>query len=96
MVFRQRREACLKLSVAFDIDANGVLNVKAKDKATISEQSIRIEGSSGSSEDEKKKRMTAGAENSPAKMLKSGRISQSGRNIGLFHRKMIKDNDAKI
>ena len=42
-----------QIEVAFDIDANGILNVKAKDKATNKEQSIRIEGSSGLSEDER-------------------------------------------
>jgi molecular chaperone DnaK len=38
--------------VGFDIDANGILNVSAKDKATGKEQSIRIEASSGLSKDE--------------------------------------------
>ncbi len=38
--------------VTFDVDANGILNVKAKDKATGKEQSIRIEASSGLSKDE--------------------------------------------
>ena len=41
-----------QIEVSFDIDANGILNVKAKDKATHKEQSIRIEGSSGLSKDE--------------------------------------------
>lgn len=41
-----------QIEVSFDIDANGILNVKAKDKATGKEQSIRIEGSSGLSKDE--------------------------------------------
>jgi molecular chaperone DnaK len=50
-----------QIEVSFDIDANGILNVKAKDKATGKEQSIKIEGSSGLSEDEKK-RMTMEAE----------------------------------
>jgi len=36
-----------QIEVAFDIDANGILNVSAKDKATNKEQSIRIEASSG-------------------------------------------------
>jgi molecular chaperone DnaK len=39
-----------QVEVAFDVDANGILTVKAKDKATNKEQSIRIEGSSGLSE----------------------------------------------
>ena len=41
-----------QVEVAFDIDANGVLSVKAKDKATGKEQSVRIEGSSGLSKEE--------------------------------------------
>ena len=39
-----------QVEVTFDIDANGILTVKAKDKTTSKEQSIRIEGSSGLSE----------------------------------------------
>ncbi len=50
-----------QIEVTFDIDANGILNVKAKDKTTGKEQSIRIEGSSGIT-DEEKKRMVADAE----------------------------------
>jgi len=41
-----------QVEVTFDIDANGILNVKAKDKGTNKEQSIRIEASSGLSKDE--------------------------------------------
>lgn len=41
-----------QIEVIFDIDVNGILNVKAKDKATNKEQSIRIEASSGLSSDE--------------------------------------------
>ena len=41
-----------QVEVSFDIDANGILNVKAKDKATGKEQSISIQGSTGLSEDE--------------------------------------------
>merc|ERR1711939_450822 len=41
-----------QIEVAFDIDANGILNVSAKDKATSKEQSIRIEASSGLSDEE--------------------------------------------
>ncbi len=39
-----------QIEVSFDIDANGILTVKAKDRATSKEQSIRIEGSSGLSD----------------------------------------------
>lgn len=41
-----------QVEVTFDIDANGILNVKAKDKTTNKEQSIRIEASSGLSKDD--------------------------------------------
>ena len=41
-----------QIEVTFDIDANGILNVKAKDKATRKEQSISIKGSTGLSDEE--------------------------------------------
>jgi len=41
-----------QIEVSFDLDANGILSVKAKDKSTNKEQSIRIEGSSGMSDEE--------------------------------------------
>lgn len=44
-----------QIEVTFDIDANGILNVKAKDKGTGKEQSIRIEASSGLSDAEIKR-----------------------------------------
>jgi len=44
-----------QIEVTFDIDANGILNVKAKDKATSKEQSIRIEASSGLAKEEVEK-----------------------------------------
>jgi molecular chaperone DnaK len=50
-----------QIEVTFDIDANGILNVKAQDKATGKEQSIKITGSTGLSKDEVEK-MTKEAE----------------------------------
>src|SRR5262245_61342172 len=44
-----------QIEVTFDIDANGIVHVMAKDKATGREQSVRIQASSGLSEDEIKK-----------------------------------------
>ncbi len=41
-----------QVEVSFDVDANGILNVKAKDKSTGKEQTIRIEASSGLSKDD--------------------------------------------
>ncbi len=46
------RRGIPQIEVAFDMDADGILNVSAKDKATGKEQSIRIEASSGLSESE--------------------------------------------
>ena len=46
------RRGVPQIEVTFDIDANGILNVSAKDKATGKEQKIRIEASSGLSEEE--------------------------------------------
>ena len=46
------RRGVPQIEVTFDIDANGILNVSAKDKATGKEQKIRIEASSGLSQDE--------------------------------------------
>ena len=41
-----------QIEVSFDLDANGILNVSAKDKATGKEQSIEIKASSGLSDEE--------------------------------------------
>ena len=46
------RRGIPQIEVTFEVDANGIMNVSAKDKATGKEQSIRIEGSSGLSEEE--------------------------------------------
>ena len=47
-----------QIEVSFDIDANGILNVSAKDKATDKEQSITIQASGGLSEEEIEKMVT--------------------------------------
>jgi len=52
-----------QIEVTFDIDANGILHVLAKDKATNKEQSIRITSSSGLSKDEVEKMKNAAKEN---------------------------------
>ncbi len=52
-----------QIEVTFDIDSNGILNVSAKDKATGKEQSIRIEASSGLSEEEIEKMKREAEEN---------------------------------
>lgn len=53
-----------QIEVTFDIDANGILNVSAKDKATNKEQSIRIEASSGLTKEEIEKMMNDAKEHS--------------------------------
>lgn len=87
-----------QIEVTFDIDANGILNVKAKDKATNKEQSIRIEGSSGLSEEEKK-RMTADAEKFAAEDAKKKELAETrnmAETLAYTTEKMVKDNEAKI
>ena len=65
-----------QIEVTFDIDANGILNVTAKDKATGKEQKIRIEASSGLS-DAEIKRMKAEAEaNAEADKKEADRIAK--------------------
>ena len=65
-----------QIEVTFDIDANGILTVSSKDKGTGKEQSIRIEASSGLS-DEEIKRMKAEAEaNAEADKKKKERIDK--------------------
>lgn len=55
-----------QIEVTFDIDANGIMNISAKDKATGKEQSIRIEASSGLSDDEIAKMKREAEENAEA------------------------------
>ena len=53
-----------QIEVTFDIDANGILHVKAKDKGTGKEHSIRIEGSGGLSKEEKERMVREAQEHS--------------------------------
>ncbi|NME67032.1 molecular chaperone DnaK [Flammeovirga aprica] len=55
-----------QIEVTFDIDANGIVNVSAKDKATGKEQSIKIEASSGLTEEEIQKMKDEAAANADA------------------------------
>ena len=87
-----------QIEVTFDIDANGILNVSAKDKATNKEQSIRIEASSGLSEEEIK-RMKAEAEaNAEAdKKLKEEADKINGADAMIFQvEKALKENGDKL
>ncbi len=74
-----------QIEVTFDIDANGILNVSAKDKATGKQQSIRITASSGLSEDEIKK-MVADAEANAESDKKFAELAQVRNTAeGLVH-----------
>ncbi|MCE5205166.1 MAG: molecular chaperone DnaK [Porphyromonadaceae bacterium] len=65
-----------QIEVTFDIDANGILSVSAKDKATSKEQKIRIEASSGLSDDEIKRMKEEAAANAEADKLEKERIDK--------------------
>ncbi|MDO8499431.1 MAG: molecular chaperone DnaK [bacterium] len=86
-----------QIEVTFDIDANGILSVKAKDKATGKEQSIRIDGSSGLSKDEIE-RMKKDAETHADEDKKKQELIEA-RNIAdtmvYTSEKMMKDVDEK-
>ena len=69
-----------QIEVTFDIDANGILNVSAKDKGTGKEQKIRIEASSGLSDEEiekMKKEAEANAESDKQAKEKIEKINQA-------------------
>ncbi|GHT61858.1 chaperone protein DnaK [Bacteroidia bacterium] len=65
-----------QIEVSFDIDANGILNVSAKDKTTGKEQSIRIEASSGLSDAEIKRMKDEAAVNAEADKKEKERIDK--------------------
>ena len=65
-----------QIEVTFDIDANGILNVSAKDKGTGKVQSIRIEASSGLSDDEIKRMKDEAAANAEADKKEKERIDK--------------------
>jgi molecular chaperone DnaK len=65
-----------QVEVTFDIDANGILSVSAKDKASGKEQKIRIEASSGLSDDEIKRMKEEAAANAEADKQEKERIDK--------------------
>jgi molecular chaperone DnaK len=65
-----------QIEVTFDIDANGILNVSARDKGTGKEQSIRIEASSGLSDSEIEKMKQEAQENEEADKVAKERIEK--------------------
>lgn len=87
-----------QIEVTFDIDANGVLNVSAKDKGTGKEQSIRIESSSGLSEEEiEKMRQSAKEHAEEDKKIKEKVETLNKADSLIFStRKQLKEHEDKI
>jgi molecular chaperone DnaK len=74
-----------QIEVSFDIDANGILNVSAKDKGTGKEQSIVIKASSGLSEDEINKMVSDAEANAEADKQFEELVSARNQAEGLAH-----------
>jgi len=95
-----------QVEVTFDIDANGILNVSAKDKGTGKEQKIRIEASSGLSEEEiekMRKEAEANADADKAEKEKIDKINQADslifqteKQMKEFGEKLSADNKTAI
>ncbi len=95
-----------QIEVTFDIDANGILNVSAKDKGTGKEQTIKIQASSGLSEDEIKRMKREAEENASSDAKKKeeveifnkadGLIFQTEKQLKEFGEKLSLDKKAAI
>ena len=87
-----------QIEVSFDIDANGILNVSARDKATGKEQKIRIEASSGLSDDEIKRMRDEAKANEAADKAEKERIDKiNGADAMIFQsEKNLKEYGDKI
>ncbi len=87
-----------QVEVTFDIDANGILNVKAKDKGTGKEQKITITASSGLSKDdiEKMKQDAEAHADEDKKKREFVEIKNQADSLVYSTEKLLKDNDSKI
>ncbi|MCP4581661.1 MAG: molecular chaperone DnaK [candidate division Zixibacteria bacterium] len=87
-----------QIEVAFDIDANGILNVSAKDKATGREQSIRIEASSGLTEQDIDKMIKDAKAHESEDKAKREKIDvlNTGDSLAYQTEKQLKELDDKI
>ena len=87
-----------QIEVTFDIDANGILNVSAKDKATGKEQRIRIEASSGLSDEEIKRMKDEAAANAESDQKEKERIDKLNQADSLIFQteKQLKDLGDKL
>jgi len=87
-----------QVEVTFDIDANGILNVTAKDRATNNEQKITITSSSGLSKDEVEKMATDAKAHEAEDRKRREEIDARNRADSMIYNveKMIKEHGAKI
>ncbi|MEA3314544.1 MAG: molecular chaperone DnaK [Campylobacterota bacterium] len=83
-----------QIEVTFDIDANGVLNVSAKDKSTGKENKITISGSSGLSDDEIEKMVNEAEANKEADTKKKEMVDSRNQAEAILHetRKSLEEN----
>jgi molecular chaperone DnaK len=98
LIFHQRLRGVPQIEVTFDIDANGILNVSAKDKGTGKEQKIRIEASSGLSDEEIQRMKSEAEANAAADQEAKERIDKINQADGLVFQteKQIKEYGDKI
>ncbi|MBT8427907.1 MAG: molecular chaperone DnaK, partial [Erythrobacter sp.] len=87
-----------QIEVTFDIDANGILHVSAKDKGTGKEQSIRIEASTGLSDEEIKRMREEAKANEETDKKASEKVDKLNQADGLIFQteKQLKEYDDKI
>jgi molecular chaperone DnaK len=87
-----------QVEVTFDIDANGILNVSAKDKATNKEQKVTITHSSGLAKDEVEKMVAEARANETADKSRREVIEIKNRAENLVYQmeKLIKENKEKL
>jgi len=87
-----------QIEVAFDIDANGILNVSAKDKATNKEQKITITASSGLSKEEAEKMRDEAEAHGEEDRRRMEEVEARNRLDGIIYQaeKMIRENREKI
>ena len=92
------RRGVPQIEVTFDIDANGILNVSAKDKATGKEQAIRIEASSGLSKEEIDRMKAEAEQNAAADKAERERIDKLNQADSMIFttENFLKDNGDKI
>ncbi len=87
-----------QIEVAFDIDANGILNVSARDKATNKEQKITITASSGLSKEEAEKMRAEAEAHSEEDRRRMEEVESRNRLDGIVYQaeKMIRENRDKL